>query len=401
VPIDVKCSHCEARFRVPDKFAGKRAKCPKCQGSIAIPAPKQPAAEAPAAEEAKAAEKAVTPQETPQQKAPQQKAPQKKAPEQKAPQQKAPQQKAPQQKAPQQKAPQQKAPQQKAPQQEAPQQKAPKKHPPAKKPPPEEWYLQTEDGEQFGPISREELDEWVAEGRVDTECQVLREGWDQWQWAEEVFPELSELVEEPQPVEAFAPPPMPVAEENPFAVIAGSPAAVGTRTPSIMPGAASTSQSGAAIPSGVSISLSKTNGSIMLAAIAGIAGCGLWVAECIMEMVNVINILKEISKAKNIVGASDGLSDVQTFATVGLISVIFTLLAALFYMACSALLLNYSLRIGVFTRRKEERELLGALSAHRTFWQVVAFGTAVIVGVSLIFFILLLVLKPDVQSLFG
>jgi len=57
--------------------------------------------------------------------------------------------------------------------------------------PREDWYLQTADGEEYGPVSRSELDEWLAEGRIDNECQLLREGWEQWKWAEEIFPQLA------------------------------------------------------------------------------------------------------------------------------------------------------------------------------------------------------------------
>ena len=40
----------------------------------------------------------------------------------------------------------------------------------------EKWYLKTDDGEDYGPIARHELDEWAAEGRLNADCQVLCEG---------------------------------------------------------------------------------------------------------------------------------------------------------------------------------------------------------------------------------
>lgn len=55
----------------------------------------------------------------------------------------------------------------------------------------ENWHMQAPDGSQYGPVSRKELDEWFAEGRVSAECQLLREGADQWQWASEVYPSLA------------------------------------------------------------------------------------------------------------------------------------------------------------------------------------------------------------------
>lgn len=53
------------------------------------------------------------------------------------------------------------------------------------------WYLRTEDAE-YGPVPRDELDRWKTEGRIDASCQLLAEGWDQWQWADSVYPELAE-----------------------------------------------------------------------------------------------------------------------------------------------------------------------------------------------------------------
>src|SRR5262245_38157126 len=39
MPIHVKCPACGATFPATDESAGKRGKCPKCQGKIEIPAP--------------------------------------------------------------------------------------------------------------------------------------------------------------------------------------------------------------------------------------------------------------------------------------------------------------------------------------------------------------------------
>src|SRR5687768_14068972 len=56
---------------------------------------------------------------------------------------------------------------------------------------PEQWFLQTPDGSQYGPVERSELDQWYAEGRVSADCQLLREGRTQWQWASEVYTSLA------------------------------------------------------------------------------------------------------------------------------------------------------------------------------------------------------------------
>jgi phage FluMu protein Com len=38
MPIEFACSHCGQILRVGDDTAGKRAKCPKCQSVVPIPA---------------------------------------------------------------------------------------------------------------------------------------------------------------------------------------------------------------------------------------------------------------------------------------------------------------------------------------------------------------------------
>ena len=73
------------------------------------------------------------------------------------------------------------------------------------------WHLQTEDGETYGPVPKPEMDEWVTEGRVTAECQLLREGDDQWQWATDVYPHIAE---EEAPAAESAASPFPAVGET-------------------------------------------------------------------------------------------------------------------------------------------------------------------------------------------
>gem|GEM_PF-2378854 len=125
---------------MPDNVAGKKIRCPKCKEVIQVPAGEAAATEA----------AAPTPKPTPS--AAQSASQQKPATPKTAP-------------------------------------TAPTAAKPAK-PALESWYLKTEDGESYGPVPRAELDAWYAEGRVTIDCQLLREGSDQWQWASELYPEL-------------------------------------------------------------------------------------------------------------------------------------------------------------------------------------------------------------------
>ncbi len=157
MPIEVKCPSCQRKFRVPDKAAGKRIKCPKCTGAISVPAGQAPAASggAPAS-----TAPAVAP---------------------------------------------------------APSTPAPKSTPaptvPAKQTPaaslPDAWHVKTGDGETYGPVTKAELDEWVAESRVDADSQLLQEGTENWQAASAVYPQLAA----PSPAAAAD---AAAASDNPF-----------------------------------------------------------------------------------------------------------------------------------------------------------------------------------------
>jgi|GEM_PF-2341399 serine/threonine protein kinase len=62
------------------------------------------------------------------------------------------------------------------------------------------WYLRTPDGQEYGPVSKQELDQWVAEGRVGNDYFVRRADWPDWQDAGSVFGQLA------QPGAALQPP---------------------------------------------------------------------------------------------------------------------------------------------------------------------------------------------------
>ncbi len=63
----------------------------------------------------------------------------------------------------------------------------------------QQWRVLTEDGKQFGPVDRNELESWVRDGRLTGRCQVAREGDQQWRWASDVFAELASTGPQPKP----------------------------------------------------------------------------------------------------------------------------------------------------------------------------------------------------------
>jgi len=86
--------------------------------------------------------------------------------------------------------------QQAAPGQQAAQAPAPPKQPGGEK---TQWYVSTAAGEQLGPMSKARLDGLVAEGRLDGFCRVRREDWQDWKWAEAVYPQFALLVQPDRP----------------------------------------------------------------------------------------------------------------------------------------------------------------------------------------------------------
>ena len=53
------------------------------------------------------------------------------------------------------------------------------------------WQLRTGDGLTYGPVTKAELDAWLAEGRITPQSQILQAGTEQWKWAGEVYPQLN------------------------------------------------------------------------------------------------------------------------------------------------------------------------------------------------------------------
>jgi hypothetical protein len=51
------------------------------------------------------------------------------------------------------------------------------------------WSLKTPEGQQYGPVSQEDLQRWVGEGRITNDCE-LRETGGVWRPADQVFPSL-------------------------------------------------------------------------------------------------------------------------------------------------------------------------------------------------------------------
>ena len=76
----------------------------------------------------------------------------------------------------------------------------------AQEPDADRWFVQSGDGQQHGPVSKEKLDALLAAGRLDGFCRVRAEDSDDWQWAEDLYPELASTAGSDADNEDLAPP---------------------------------------------------------------------------------------------------------------------------------------------------------------------------------------------------
>ncbi len=315
MPIDIQCNQCKKRFRVPDKFGGRRIKCPNCEDAIEVrgedaaeegsgkaaadekPAVGSGAGSTPAiAEKPAPADSSVRTVREPDQEA------------------------------------------------EAE----------AEAEDEGQWYMQTDDGEQYGPVDREELNAWVAEGRIDGTCQLLCDGWDQWKWADELFPELAEEGS---------------TEDHPIMVRGDSgkamaPVLAGRSAPRLKARAA------AAPAGGLEGTLAQTRPWVLLMAFLWFAVAGL--------------------------GAMGGL--VMLVVSLATLSVP-TILVALVVLASYGLvgwpayhLLVYAQRIATYVARSGTAELEQAMAAQRSFWRAAGIMALAAIGAWLLMGLLLLIL---------
>lgn len=56
--------------------------------------------------------------------------------------------------------------------------------------PADRWQLKTPEGQVYGPVARETLEQWVREGRVSEDCRLLCEAEGVWHSAADVYPAL-------------------------------------------------------------------------------------------------------------------------------------------------------------------------------------------------------------------
>ncbi len=234
--------------------------------------------------------------------------------------------------------------------------------PTAEKPEPgADWFMQTENGEEYGPVTKEELDHWVEDGRIDSSCQLLRESWEQWKWAEEIYPDLADPDgSEAKTQELFA----GITDSGPHVTKKDEAEEVNPfESPRQSAGtAAAADDEQVGLSEGARRALQETQPWVTFMAILGFVGgaLGLLIALGLLVM------------------------SLATFQLSGICMAFVLCVGPALYLYAAYSLFNYGRSIGVFLKSGAGRHLEDALVSQKSFWKLVGIVTAIFLALSVL-----------------
>ena len=248
------------------------------------------------------------------------------------------------------------------------------------------WRMRTEEGDEYGPVPQSEFDAWLAEGRVDATCQLLQDGWDQWRWADEVFPQLAAPAAEPKPAATVAAPAAeaaanvaaPAADAADAATPAATESAVEAPSPAVDPLPSQTSVRSLAHEDSASPGIRRAlEGSAPWMLFLAIIG---FLAFALSTVAAVAGLVLQVSAGR------DAALPAGAGAVIGVV------LAALFYLLPAFLLLRSQHAIGTFLRHDTLQNLHRALLCQRRFWSTVGVLMTLVVVAGLVAIVVLFTL---------
>jgi DNA-directed RNA polymerase subunit RPC12/RpoP len=341
VPVITQCPKCGKKLKAPDDKVGKKAKCPQCGKPFLIQplgagsGPKRVAGKA-ATTKPTVSKPTVSKPTVPKPTVPKPTVPKPTVPK-------------PTVSKP---APEQPAPAQPLSPQPAAQADA--------------WYVQTADRAEYGPVTRAELDQWVIEERIDTECQILQEGSDQWQWAEEVLPQLVDSGQAETTENPFA----GIADTSPSVIVDTAPRDGGDVNPfasptetvaTAEPSAAVTAEPSAAVSEKIAKSMEGTRPWVLFFSVLAFVFGGFYALFAMLSLIGI---------RQSIVGT------LLMFLIMGAYASIFGFIGYL--------LLTYSKEAGAVARSRSVAALEQALESQRSFWKTVGILAIVLIAITVL-----------------
>lgn len=263
------------------------------------------------------------------------------------------------------------------------------------KAPPDEWHLQSSDGQRYGPISKSELDAWLAEDRIAADSQLLPPGGQSWVEATQIYPSLARMVQQTvqQSVAQAQAPQFPAAMPTYSNPAAG--------TPSFPPPSPTLTANPYASP--------QTSASPMLD--AGDEGGSLAIVRRLLietrPWAMFIAIVGFVYGAFVILagGLYLVIGIMAMFARGGALGGVIVAMIGLGMLAFGSLIIyafvhltSYATRIGEFQRSTNVRILEGAMRAQRSFWRMAGAIVAILLALALLGFVLFLAFYATIMS---
>jgi hypothetical protein len=230
------------------------------------------------------------------------------------------------------------------------------------------WHVHREDGQDYGPISKAELDLWVQQGRLDANSQVIQEGWENWKWAPEVYPQLASTGAtsgaDEAPISTGA-----ADAGNPFASPLSSGTAMGPEDASSL-----------SISPAMRQAMSQTRPWVLFFAILGFLIGGLMALLAILMP---------------LFGIMSGEGPIT-----GLVMALFYALMAAMHLVPAWFLLKYFQRIGGFLRTSAVLDLERALLAQKSFWKFTGILAAIVIGLYVLLLLFVVIVGAG-AAIFG
>jgi hypothetical protein len=233
-------------------------------------------------------------------------------------------------------------------------------------PPSDAWVVRIPAGDIFGPATKAQLDEWVAEGRVDGSCLLKREGELEWIAASRVYRQLASASPTSSPDAAAA----VVAEATPLAIPFADPASI----PEVLPSYPTDDDQARDETLAANRTVQRSAASFVFWMRLG--GC------CCLVFFGIHIFLAAFRMGEGLdVGGEAG----DTRVLAGLVHIVIALCLEL---APGFLLLRAAQRWSTFSRAPNPRNLHFAMQAQLAFWRVASIAGALACGVAVAWLVL-------------
>jgi hypothetical protein len=250
-----------------------------------------------------------------------------------------------------------------------------------------DWYY-ARDGQQTGPVSADQLKQWLRAGQLSPQDHVWREGLPEWLAIAKV-PELVGTVRRPMQAPAptaarAAPQPRAAAQPQPATAAVAKPA---ENPAAAVPTGASLEYEGSGAgeplivsPAAISL-LRQTKPWVKLFSVLLYIGVGLIVLASVATLIALFSAAASSSGSRG--GRGEGLG-----VFLGVVQLVIMFGMAAMYYFPATFLGRYAARIDKVVQQGRRQDFEAALRAQMTFWKFIGIATLVLMGIYAVIFVL-------------